>query len=74
MLFPVKTATHSLRSRAKHFKNALADTIKMQISKKKNSHRAALQISGHFTCFPCTSKVVICGVIEEENFCANAAL
>lgn len=35
MLVPVKTATHSLRSRAKHFKNALADTIKMQISKKK---------------------------------------
>lgn len=35
VLIPVKTATHFLRSRAKHFKNALADTIKMQISKKK---------------------------------------
>lgn len=50
----------------------------MQISKKKKkkekSHRAAFQTSGHFTCLPCTSKVVICGVIEEENFCANAAL
>lgn len=36
MLIPVKTATHFLRSGAKHFKNALADTIKMQISKKNN--------------------------------------
>lgn len=36
MVIPVKTAVHFLRSKAKHFKNALADTIKMQISKQTN--------------------------------------
>lgn len=36
MLIPVKTATHFLRSRAKHFKNA---SVKMQISKKKKGKK-----------------------------------
>lgn len=45
MLIPVKTAVHFLRSRAKHFKNALADTIKMQISKQTNKKISQSSIS-----------------------------